>query len=110
MSILPGKQAAIERMGSPEMYHEVAASFAATLPGSADAITKAIDLQHWEEARRLIHSLKGNCASLGADGLRQTVSALEKACAAGNAELVEKLITAVCQQLPRLREELLAHK
>ena len=108
MSLLPGKAAAVERLGSVTFYNSIAATFAEALPVTEKAIAEAMNRQEWDEARRLVHSLKSNCATMGADGVREAVYSLEKACASRDLEAVPELFASVCAALSRLREELLA--
>lgn len=101
-------EAAIERMGSREMYVEIARAFADALPDTEKSITAAVTAGTWAEGRRLAHSLKSNCAAMGADQLRETVYALEKACAAEDEAVARALLLAVRDGIRGLRAALLA--
>lgn len=77
---------AIERMGDKKLFLEIAYSFSVLLPEIQDDIAAALAAGSMQEARRLVHSLKSNCASMGAEKLRAEVYTLEQACNAGDKE------------------------
>ncbi|CAK7007023.1 MAG: hypothetical protein DELT_00282 [Desulfovibrio sp.] len=99
---------AIERMGDRDLYIVIATSFAEMLPETLAEIDAEITAKNWPEARRLVHSLKGNCAAMGADETRERVYALEKACNDGNEPLITRLHAPLCEEMAELREALLA--
>ena len=107
-SLLHDMEAALDRMGSKELYAEIARVFADSLPQTEAAIDAAMGKNAWPEARRLVHSLKSNCAAMGAEELRGRVYTLEKACADADAETAVGLFGELRQELRALREELLA--
>lgn len=107
-SLLHDMDAALDRMGSKELYTEIARVFADSLPQTETAIAAAMDRQAWPEARRLVQSLKSNCAAMGAEDLRGRVYTLEKACADADAETAVGLFGSLREELRALREELLA--
>lgn len=74
---------AVERMGDKEIYLEIARYFAAHLHDSLNALRSALDAGNSTEATRLAHSLKGNCATVGADTLREECLHLERLCRQG---------------------------
>lgn len=100
--------AAVDRMGSQELYVEIARVFARSLPETEKAIAEAMGKSALAEARRLAHSMKSNCATMGAECLRSRISTFEKACAAGDEAEANKLFPSLCDGLHALREELLA--
>ena len=106
-SMLEDRDAALDRMGSRDLYIEIARVFADSLPETEAAIAAAMDRDAWQEARRLVHSLKSNCAAMGAEGLRCRVYILEKACANADVETAADLFDALRRELRALREELL---
>ncbi len=108
MSLLHDMEAALDRMGSREIYLEIARAFALSLPGTESAIADAMGTDAWPEARRLVHSLKSNCAAMGAEELRQRVYSLEKACAEADAKTAAALFAPLRLDLRALREELLS--
>lgn len=99
---------AIERMGDRDLYITIAHSFAEMMPEIIGEIDSAVAAQNWPEARRFTHSLKGNCAAMGADETRERVYALEKACADADETLVAKLYPELLKELAALRETLLS--
>lgn len=107
-SIRIDQDGAVERMGDRELYLAIAHSFAEMMPETLGEIDSVISAKNWPEARRLVHSLKGNCAAMGADETRERVYALEKACAEADEALVGTLYPALCKELQLLREALLA--
>lgn len=106
--LLHDMDAAVDRMGSIDLYVEIARSFAETLPGTEVAIAEAMQKRAWSESRRLVHSLKSNCASMGAERLREDVYTLEKACADADEATAIPLFESLRADLHALREELLA--
>ena len=106
--LLHDMDAALDRMGSRELYVEIARSFAEVLPDTEAAIAAAMESKAWPESRRLVHSLKSNCAAMGAENLRESVYTLEKACAVGDEKVAVALFAGIRPQLRVLREELLA--
>lgn len=91
---------AIDRMGSRDLYCVIARSFTASIPETLRGIEAALAAKNWPEAHRLVHSLKSNCAAVGAEELRERAYFLEKACAEGDAPLTAEIY-------PPLREEVL---
>lgn len=109
MDVLLQYDEALKRMGDDrEVYLEIARYFASTLPDSLQALKEALASEQADKARRLAHSLKGNCATVGADDLRAQCYTLELLCR--NEELDKARIchAALTPQLLRLRDKLLA--
>lgn len=106
--LLQNKEAAIERMGDKALYVDIARLFAYALPETETAIAEALEQKAWADARRLVHSLKSNCASVGAEGLREEVYCLEKACLEADEAKAGELFAALRDDLQTLREELFA--
>ncbi|SBV99571.1 putative Hpt protein [uncultured delta proteobacterium] len=106
--LLHDMETALDRMGSWDLYVDIARAFADSLPETEAAIAGAMEQCAWPEARRLVHSLKSNCAAVGAEELRSRVYLLEKACADGDAATATQLFPALCEELRDLRAELLA--
>ena len=99
---------AIDRMGDRGLYLEVARYFAQVMPATISELTAAFEAQNWPEMRRLAHSLKSNCAAIGAEDLRGIAYALERACHDGDGDGAKEHFTALCPQLEQLRLLLLA--
>lgn len=75
---------AIERMGDREIYMEIARFFAGQLPDSIQDLERALVEGRLEDATRLAHSLKSNCAAMGADLLREKCQTMEHKCRDGD--------------------------
>lgn len=105
--LLHDKDAAVDRMGSLDLYVEIARAFADALPETETTIAEALDRKAWAETRRLVHSLKSNCAAMGAERLREEVFTLEKACENGDEHVAVPLFASIRGNLRLLREELL---
>lgn len=92
---------AIARMGDREIYLEIAHYFAGRMRETLGELLGKLNDGDMENATRLAHSLKGNCATIGAEELRTACLALERLCReerreqalAAYAELVPKLLT-----------------
>lgn len=106
--LLHDMEAALDRMGSWDLYADIGHAFAESLPETEAAIAGAMERGTWAEARRLVHSLKSNCAAMGAEELRSRVYILEKACADADGDTAVRLFTALREELGELREDLLA--
>lgn len=97
---------AVERMGDKALYLEVARYFVALLPETIANLKSAMEQENWQEMRRYAHSLKSNCAALGADGVREEAYKLELACNAGEAEEASRLFPVLCLMLEELCQKL----
>lgn len=80
------RKEAVERIGDEEIYREIAHYFAEHLEGSLNELTNALADGDTGTAARLVHSMKGNCATVGADVMRGQCLILEKLCCSGNLE------------------------
>ena len=74
---------AIERMGDREIFMEIARFFAGQLPDSVQNLERALVEGRLEDAGRLAHSLKSNCAAMGAELLREKCQTMEHRCRDG---------------------------
>ena len=106
--LLCNMEAAIDRMGTWDLYVDIARAFAESLPQAEADIVASVEQDSWFEARRFVHSLKSNCAAVGADALRERVYILEKACVDADAQTVARLWPPLQKELRLLREEILA--
>lgn len=106
--LLRDMETALDRVGDMELYTEIVRVFAQSLPETEKALTEAMEKNAWAEARRLAHSLKNNCAAVGAGELRDRVNSLEKACASADEAEARRLFPPLREDLRALREELLA--
>lgn len=72
------KTEAIERIGDADIYHEVARNFGSHLPDYAQKIAVSFASSDFAALQRTAHSIKSNCATIGADNLRAFFLSLEK--------------------------------
>ena len=100
-------KAAIDRMGDVDIYLEIVQYYALSLDASTAEIHAAFQSGNMPEATRLAHSLKGNCATVGAEALRETCAALEILCRAGDKKKAEALFEEMCPELVYLKQALL---
>ena len=106
MEITLHLEEAVERMGDRALYLEIAGYFVELLPGTLAALTASMEAENWQEMRRLAHSLKSNCAALGAEGVREEAYKLELACNEGRGEEARRLFAALAPLLEALKEKL----
>jgi FOG: HPt domain len=99
---------AIERMGDREIYLEIAHFFASHLQESLKALSLALNSGDAVEATRLAHSLKGNCATVGADELRDQCLQMERLCRDGDLDKAHVLYAELSPKLLALRDILMA--
>lgn len=77
---LSGKAEAIRNLGGMEsIYYKHLNKFKANYAGSTEQITELLSEKNYEEARRLVHSIKGLSGTLGMMDLMETSADLEKA-------------------------------
>lgn len=100
-------KAAIDRMGDIDIYLEIAHFFASNLDDALAEIHTALDSGNMPEATRLTHSLKSNCATVGADALRETCATLEALCRKGEERKAGELFAKMRPELMRLQQTLL---
>ncbi|MDL2290748.1 Hpt domain-containing protein [Desulfovibrio sp. OttesenSCG-928-F20] len=99
---------ALERMGNDqEVYCEIAHYFAENLPKSLQCLMEALDRDEAETARRIAHSLKSNCATVGAEYLRSQCYNLEVLCRSGELAKARDCYVQLMPQLMHLRDALL---
>ncbi len=82
-------QGALDRMGDMEIYLEIAEIFAENIPNALRVIEERMAENDLKEVTRIIHSLKGSCATVGAESLAAVCSALEKTCTEGNLSAIQ---------------------
>ncbi len=106
---------AIERMGDEEIYKEIAAFFAQNIPENLQKLEEALDAsprvaecspQELENPMRLAHSFKGNCATVGAEGVRDLAKELEMLCRAGKAAEARQAFALLKPQMLELMQNL----
>jgi len=99
---------AIERMGDEEIYREIAHYFAGHLEESLRDLGEALDRADTESAGRFAHSMKGNCATVGAEAMRENCLTLEQLCRSGALEAARAQYAGMAPKMLALREVLLA--
>ena len=97
---------AVDRLGDKGLYLEIAQAFVTALPDILHNLESARGRADWPELRRLAHSVKSNCATLGAEEVRQAAYALETACHDGDAKAASERFRTLTARLDDLRETL----
>lgn len=98
---------AVARMGDKEVYLEIAHYFASHLQESLQSLGRCLEEGRMTEATRLAHSMKGNCATVGADELRDLCYTLEKLCRSEEREAAQALFMEIAPLLLLLKDRLL---
>jgi HPt (histidine-containing phosphotransfer) domain-containing protein len=101
---------AVERMGDKDIYLEISHYFAEHIPESVASLGKALLQGDLASATRLAHSMKSNCAAVGADRLREGSFELEKLCREGDLCTARQLFSSLHQPLLSLGDRLLELK
>lgn len=87
----------LREIGGEEMVSEVAELFIRDAGARLDALRKAVEDGDAQAAKRLVHSLKGSSANIGAKGMAEICAKLESAAASEDlksaTELREELAT-----------------
>ena len=99
---------AINRMGGKDLFLEIAHSFAAAIPLSVEELRAELNSGDIVKARRLAHSLKSNCAAMGAEEVRLEAYEVEKACANNDEESARRAFAVFKTSIEELRQHLLA--
>lgn len=100
---------ALQRMDNDrEVYLEIARYFASALPDSLKELKEALEQGQSDKAQRLAHSLKSNCATVGAEDLRAQCQELERLSRNEEMEKARLFCAVLTPQLLRLRDKLLA--
>ena len=102
------REEAVERLGDENLYLEIAHYFASHLAESLKDLGAALGLEDASSAARLAHSLKGNCATVGADILRGHCSTLENLCREGELDSARSLYATLTPKLLALRDVLIS--
>lgn len=97
---------AIERMGDKETYLEISRYFADHLPDSVLKLHDALDSGDLQTAMRMAHSMKSNCATVGAESLRERCFTLEKLCREGELVMARELFAGLESHLLAMRDRL----
>lgn len=92
-------ESTLDRMkGDRDFLHTLFEVFLEDLPGKLSTLDNALAAQDLATSQRAAHSLKGACATIGAERLQETAYAVEQACTAANLEQAQA-------QLANLRED-----
>lgn len=94
---------AIARMGDREIYLEIARYFAGHMEQTLTDLETALKKEDLKSATRLAHSLKSNCATMGAYGLQEKCLHLEHLCGAEDRDTAFALYTALVPKFLELR-------
>ncbi len=94
---------AIERMGDASIYHEIVQLFAQRVELMLAEIQSSLDACDMQAAMRYAHSLKGNCATIGAESLRKKCLELEMACKNEDAQKGRDVFKEIRPELLRLK-------
>ena len=101
-------EAAVARMGDREVYGEIVRAFARNMERSLQDLSQALRAEDLPAATRFAHSLKGNCATVGAEELRQDCLSLETRCREEKTAEARLLFADLRPKLLELREILIA--
>jgi two-component system sensor histidine kinase BarA len=97
------REEAIERIGNKDLYVEIARYFASHLEDSLKNLADALGRADTPSAARLAHSLKSNCATVGADILCEQCRTLENLCREGRLDPAKSLYESIVPKLLALR-------
>jgi HPt (histidine-containing phosphotransfer) domain-containing protein len=100
-------EAAVERMGDRETYGEIARFFARNMENVLRDLSLALQTGDLPAASRFAHSLKGNCATVGAEEMRRACLQLENSCWEENEAEARFLFRELRPKLLELREILM---
>ncbi len=98
---------ALERIGDMELYREIAFYFAGHLDESVKDLRQALERGDLPQAMRYAHSMKGNCAMVGAELPRAESYTLENLCRSGNLEEARSQLLLLLPLLEGMKRQLL---
>jgi len=99
--------AALERLeGDRDLFSELAALFKAESPKMLDEARRAVASKNSSQLQHQAHTLKGAASNLGATGVSDAASELEKAARAGDMAHAGELLNALEKQVGLLFSEL----
>ncbi len=100
-------QTALRRFGDDvELYDEICSDFLGFIPGKMKRFKSLIDSGNLGELVLLVHSFKGNCATVGADVCRNSAAQIEVAAREGRKQDVEALFPQFLDDVEILRSAL----
>ncbi|WP_156921451.1 PAS domain S-box protein [Desulfovibrio inopinatus] len=96
--------AALRRFGDDvELYDEICNDLLQLIPGKLQRFRTLLETGDLEELALLVHSFKGNCATVGAENCRGSAASLEIAAREGRRENVNKLFPLFLNDIEELR-------
>ena len=106
---------ALERLnGNRDLYARILQSFLTDISDASGQLRRLLDTQQVAQAGRLLHTLKGTSATVGAAQLAAVLASAESALNVANGQLeIEQLLADVEAALPQARgaiEEMLQHQ
>ena len=102
-------QTAMSRMGGQELYLAMLGKFLEGQAGSVASIKDALATDDLESAGRLVHTLRGVSASIGAPLLTDAVGELESAIAAKTSDRYDSLVQSAEDRLKQVFEAVSAY-
>lgn len=103
---ITGKAEAIERIGDEDIYREITLVFQDNLARYQEQLKLAMNNHDIESIRRVAHSIKSNCATIGADNLRVFFATIEQAAQAGAVKEIEESLPLAISQLTELHQNI----
>lgn len=94
--------------GDVQFLDSVFSVFFETTPEHLSAMQGLLSEKKWEELRRLSHTLRGSCATLGAPGFVAVCHGLETACKEENDSAAKSAIEALQSEFVWIESELRA--
>ncbi len=100
---LVSRAEAIERLaGDVNIHAQACAMFLESWEEKLDRLREGLESGDLEQATLAAHSLKGNCAMIGADPCREAAYLLEKACREKDVDRAKKHLPQLAHELDRL--------
>ncbi|MDF1664304.1 MAG: Hpt domain-containing protein [Planctomycetota bacterium] len=96
--------------GDVNFLDSVFSVFFQTTPEQLKSMKTLLSASKWEELRRLSHTLRGSCATLGAPGFVAACTALEAACKQTDNDASNEAISALELEFQWIESELTAFK
>lgn len=87
------KQKGMKQIGdNPTLYGMVLREYAKENKETSRRLEDAVDAKQWEEARQIVHKVKGSSGSIGATVLYETAVSLQKAIEAADEAMIAPLL------------------
>jgi HPt (histidine-containing phosphotransfer) domain-containing protein len=101
--------AALQEEGQPDVLAEMVGLFVDETAGWLVEARNAVDSGDVLALSRVAHSLKGACATLGAERMRGQAAGLEEALVAGRLSEVPAFVDALTEEFCQLRTQLVPY-